>query len=590
MEKRTKIICTIGPACWSEETIRGMVDRGMNVARFNYSHMKHEDALRTITIIKDLREERSIPIALMLDTKGPEVRLYGHDGPVELSAGDEITVESYTGTDLESVRLEDDNRFFTNLPSLGSLAQSGTRVLIMDGLLEGKVVRKENDTLYIRLINSAVLRPKAHFAIPNTEYPLDFLGEKDKEDILFAVEYEFEYIALSFVGSAADIFKVRNLIIDNYPQSRTKLIAKIENKKATEHIDEIISHSDGIMVARGDLGVEMDMAEVPIMQKKIIEKSFLRGKPVITATQMLESMIDKPIPTRAEASDVANACFDLTSAVMLSGETAIGRFPELVVQTMADIVKTVEVNLDYDKILLRTYDRRRSVQKDLTTIVSGNAVSIADESRARAIVAVTKTGYSARMLSKLRPKQPIWAFTYDIHTYHQMSINWGIHPFMIQEETSFESLVALIKEVCMKEGVADQGERIVIVGGLPLGRQGTTNMVRVETVGKRPIRGKCLNDRSVSAPAVFITDREDFKSKDISGKVLFLHDFKKEYVGHFKLAAGIVMESDLYENDLSLLGVAFDIPIIINVSGAFEQFLEGSVVEINGENNELIEI
>ena len=257
---------------------------------------------------------------------------------------------------------------------------------------------------------------------------------------------------------------------------------------------------------------------------------------------------------------------------------------------MSNIVKTVEINLDYDKILIRTYDRRKNVQKDLTTIVSANGVSIADESRARAIVAVTKTGYSARMLSKLRPKQPIWAFTYDIHTYHQMALNWGIHPYMIQEETSFESLVSLIKEVCLKKGIADQGERIVIVGGLPLGRQGTTNMVRVETVGKRPIKGKCLNDRSVSAPAVFITGREDFTNKDISGKVLFLQDFKKEYVGHFKLAAGIVMETDMYENDLSLLGIAFDIPIIINVSGAFDQILEGSVVEINGKNNELIEI
>ncbi len=590
MEKKTKIICTLGPSCWEESTIRRMINNGMNVARFNYSHMKPEDALQSIEILRKIREELSIPLALLLDTKGPEVRLYGYEGPIEVKKDDTITVESYTGTDIESLKSEKPLHFYTNLPDLSSLAGEGKRILFMDGFLEGKVVASENDVLQIQLINGAVLRQKAHFAIPNTTYPLDFLSEKDKEDILFAVEQGFEFIALSFVSSAKDLFEVRNLIIDQFPESRTQLIAKIENKAAVDNIDEIISHSDGIMVARGDLGVEMDMTEVPIIQKEIIEKSFLRGKPVITATQMLESMIDKPIPTRAEASDVANACFDLTSAVMLSGETAIGNYPELTVKTMSDIVCRVEDHHDYDKILIRTYDRRKNIYRDLTTIVNGSAVSIANECRARAIVVVTKTGYSARMVSKLRPRQPIWAFTYDSITYHQMALNWGIQPFLVEEETSFETLVGHIKELCLSLELAPQGERIIIVGGLPMGKHGTTNMVRVETIGKRPIDGRSLNNRATSAPAVFINGLEDFYKKDISGKIVFLKDFRREYVSHLKIVSGIVMESALFENDLSLLGIAYTIPIIIGAEGAFEQIVEGSVVEIDGERDILVEV
>lgn len=590
MEKKTKIVCTVGPACWDEDTLRKMIAAGMNVARFNFSHMKKAEASRIVDLLKNLREELSIPLALMLDTKGPEVRVYGYEEPAALAQGDTVTVESCPADKVETVQQKKDNQFFTNLPSVTSLAAIGQRILFMDGLIEGEVIEKKDDKLHVRIKNSGNLRPKAHFAIPNTTYPLEFLSEKDKQDIFFALDHDFEYIALSFISSVEDVFKVKNLIVDNYPQATTRLIAKIENKAATQNIDEIISHSDGIMVARGDMGVEMDMTEVPVMQKKIIEKSYLRGKPVITATQMLESMVEKPVPTRAEASDVANACFDLTSAVMLSGETAIGNYPELVVKTMADIVKRVENELDFDKILIRTRERRSNIRKDLTTIVNGNAVSIANESRAEAIVAVTKTGYSARMLSKLRPRQQIWAFTYDRHSYHQMALNWGVHPLMIDEETSFETMIDNIKEIALREHIAKRGERIVIVGGLPLGRHGTTNMVRVESIGKVPIYGRCLNDHKTSAPAVFITGQDDFKEKDISGKVIFLKEFKKEYAAHFKLTAGIVMETDRHVDDLSLLGIAFNIPIIIEAEGAFEHILEGSVVEIDGKRNMLMEV
>lgn len=589
-EKKTKIICTIGPACSDKQILMDMVSEGVNVVRFNFSHMRWEEALEMLKLVRGIRDELGVPLSVMLDTKGPEVRLYGYTEKIPLKAGSMITVESYTGDAIETVSQQRENQFFTNLPTLGKLTHPGSRVLIMDGLFEGEVVDISDDTVHIELKNSGVLRPKAHFSVPNTVYPLTFLSKKDQADILFALNHGIEYIALSFVSSSTDIFSVRNLIIDNFPESKTKLIAKIENKAAVDNIDEIISHADGVMVARGDMGVEMDLAEVPIMQKQIIEKCFIRGKPVITATQMLESMIEQPIPTRAEASDVANACFDLTSAVMLSGETAIGRHPLSVVKTMAKIVRRVEEQLDYDKILLKTHDRRRDVFKDLTTIVNGNAVSVANESGAKAIVVVTKTGYSARMMSKLRPRQPIWAFTYDQLAFHQMALNWGVHPYMFHEEESFETIIEQIKQVCLEQKIAGRGERIVIVGGLPLGKHGTTNMVRVETIGKKPIRGRCLNDRSASAAAVFIRNKQDLDSKDISGKIIFLNDFHEEYVRHFKIVAGIVMETDQYARDLSLLGIAFNIPILIGAADVFEYVSEGSLVEIDGEKNRLIEV
>ncbi len=589
MRKRTKIVCTIGPACKDERVLRGMIENGMNVARLNFSHMEREEADRIIALLKNLRSKLHIPLAIMLDTKGPEVRLYGYREPVPLSQNDIITIKSYEKPDLHSKETGNKFHFYTNLPSAGSLCRIGSRVLLMDGFIEGEIIDKNETCVKVRIRNSGLLRTKAHFAIPGTEYPLPFLSEKDREDIIFAAEKGLEYIALSFVGSANNIFTVRNLIHDRFPGSAIQLIAKIENKAAIDHLDEIISHADGIMVARGDLGVELDMAEVPVMQKRIIEKSYLRGKPVITATQMLESMINNPIPTRAEASDVANACYDLTSAVMLSGETAVGSFPELVVKTMSRIIEKAEEGIDYNKIFRLRRESDFS-EADLTSIVCRNAISITDECGAKVLVVITKTGYSARMVSRLRSKIPILAMTYQDTTYNQLELNWGVNPEMIEEESSIESIIQRIGEICLERGVAERGDRIVIIAGLPLGRHGTTNMVRVETVGKKPVRGIALNKKTVSGSVVYVKEDADINTKDLSGKIVFLSDFKKDYVPYLKLVAGIVMETYKYEHDLSLLGIAYNIPIFIDAKGVFEQIKEGSVVELRGDRNIISEL
>jgi pyruvate kinase len=481
MKKKTKIVCTIGPASWNESTIRKMINAGMDAARFNFSHMPREKALEVLEMIDLIREEIGIPLPVMLDTKGPEVRLYGYSEELEVKRGDVITIESYTKSDIDTIKPPDKNHFYTNLPSVETLASAGSKVLLMDGFIEGEILSLEKTALRVKVKNRGVLRPRAHFAIPMAEYHLDFLSDKDREDILFAAENGFEYIALSFVSRSEDLAAVRSLINEKCPESKIQLISKIENKAAVKNLDSIICASNGIMVARGDLGVELDMAEVPVIQKQIIRKTLAHGVPVITATQMLESMIERPIPTRAEASDVANACFDMTSAVMLSGETAAGAYPVEVVKTMSHIIEMVEKQPEYGH--KGPAGTPLQDEDDLTAAVNRSAVSLAEECGAKAIIVVTKTGHSARMLSKMRPQLPIWAFTYSRTTYHQLGLNWGIMPYMIMEETSFESMVRRIKEIALKEKIAASGEQIVIVGGLPLGRSGTTNMVRVETAG-----------------------------------------------------------------------------------------------------------
>lgn len=480
MRKRTKIICTIGPVSRNDKILREMIKNGMNVARFNFSHMTRDEALEAIGMIKKIRKDLNVPLPIMLDTKGPEVRLYGYKEEIQLNKGDTVYIESYEGDDISKVDAIGKNHFYTNLPTVTTLGKAGARVLFMDGFIDGEITDKTDTSIVVQIRNNGVLRPRAHFAIPNVEYPLQFLSEQDKSDILFASEQGFEYIALSFVNRSEDVGQVRRLLTEINPENRIMLIAKIENRSAVENLSEIIDHADGVMVARGDLGVELDVSEVPLVQKKIIKMCYQRGKPVITATQMLESMIENPIPTRAEASDVANACFDLTSAVMLSGETAVGNYPGETVATMTAIINSVEESFENSRnsgIIIQD-----QLKEDLTAIVNSSAVSIASAIKADAIVVVTTSGYSARMLSKMRSMVPIWAFTYDPITYRQLELSWGVIPKMIAKENFFEAMVSHVKLMCLKDGIGKPGSTIVIVGGLPMGKSGTTNTVRVETL------------------------------------------------------------------------------------------------------------
>ncbi|MEJ5273748.1 MAG: pyruvate kinase [Spirochaetota bacterium] len=481
--KKTKIICTIGPASSSRKIIEELIDEGMNAIRLNFSHTKGSEVLETVKLIKKIRNEKNIPLAIILDTKGPEVRIYGYKEKLELSPKQRLIIKSYDKDDISLIVSATPNLFYTNLPNIGSLVNKNSKILLKDGFIEGFVNEIiDNQTIDVTIINGGIINPKAHLTIPNIIYPLEFLSKKDEEDIIFAVENEFEYIALSFVSSKENIIQVRDFIAkiekEKNIESKIKLIAKIENKKAVENIEEIIEHSDGIMVARGDLGVEMEIEKVPIIQKRIVKLCYKEGKPVIVATQMLESMIDNPIPTRAEASDVANACYDLASAVMLSGETAIGKDPIRVVQTMTRIIDQVENSLDYVEILNQLTRLPKNI--DVTTSIATRSVTIAYDIGAKVIAVITGSGYSARMISKVRPKLPILAYTFDFDVYNQLSLNWGIIPRYIENLNNLESMIKLIHKDIKSSGHANSKDYFILVSGLPLGKEGSTNSIRVE--------------------------------------------------------------------------------------------------------------
>ncbi len=481
--KKTKIICTIGPASSSRQIIEALIENGMNAIRLNFSHTSGKDVLETLKLIKKIREEKNIPLAIILDTKGPEVRVYGYKEKIELSKDIIIKIISYTKENIESVISEDKKIFYTNLPNIGKLLKGNTRILLRDGFIEGFVTEIIDDnTINILIKNGGILTPKAHLSIPNIDYNLKFLSDKDKEDIFFAVENDFEYIALSFVSSKENIFEIRNLINEYSKQlnkeSKIKLISKIENKKAIDNIEDIIRYSDGIMIARGDLGVELDIELVPVIQKKLIKLCYREGKPVIVATQMLESMIENPIPTRAEASDVANACYDLTSAVMLSGETAIGNNPIRVLQTMSNIINQVETSLDYNEILSQLNRIPKNI--DVTTSIATRAVTISYDIEAKAIAVITGSGYSARMISKVRPKLPIIAYTFDKDIFNQLSLNWGVVPRLINKISDFEEIIKFVKNDIKNLNFAKEDDFIVFISGSPIGKEGTTNNIRVE--------------------------------------------------------------------------------------------------------------
>lgn len=485
LDKRTKIVATLGPASDNAATIRALIKAGVNVFRLNFSHSSIEAAKAAVAAIHEARDSMELPIAIMADIKGPAVRIYGYTQALELQADDVLTIESRPAAEIDALISDTPRHVYTNLPGIDALCSIGQRVLLMDGAFAGEVVAKDKDSVRVKIGNGGALRPKAHLSLPNVDYPIPFLSEKDIRDIAFAVESEVEYIALSFVRNATDIEEVRRLAqrmrTASGRKTEVKLIAKIESARGLAAAKEILGAADGIMVARGDMGVEIAIETVPIAQKRLIRDGILRAKPVITATQMLESMIGSPMPTRAEASDVANACFDSTSAVMLSGETAIGRFPVKVVETMSAIIRAVEEEFDYEDFHRHIPLHART--GDLAAIVSYSAVSVAYEVGAAGIIVFTETGNAAKLISRLRPRMPIFAFTQNLTVYDQLAMNWGVCSLLLEgSETSLDALVAKTIDSCQRKKFLASGDRVVVVAGLPLSRKGTTNMLRVETV------------------------------------------------------------------------------------------------------------
>ena len=473
--KRTKIVCTMGPKTENVELLKEMIKSGMNVARFNFSHGSHEEHAGRMALVEEARKAVNIPVATMLDTKGPEIRTGSVPGDkkVTLVEGQDfdLTIDQSVETTQKSASI--------TYEGLVADAEIGCRILIDDGLIELKVISKDETALHCTVVNGGELGSKKGVNVPNVKINLPGITEKDKKDILFGIDQGFDFVAASFVRNAACIEEIRDIL--NIHGSRMRIIAKIESAEGIENIDEILQAADGIMVARGDLGVEIPAELVPHIQKTIIEKCNEVQKPVITATQMLDSMIKNPRPTRAETTDVANAIYQGTSAIMLSGETAAGKYPVEALKTMVKIAVRTEADVEYNKQFRVRYNGGAS---NMTTAISHATCMTAIDLDAKAIIAITRSGNTARMVSKYRPGCMIIGCTPDERTCRQMNLAWGVTPIHMKEEYSMEILLLHATEAAENKGYVKKGDVVVLTVGVPLGRSGNTNLLKATVVGE----------------------------------------------------------------------------------------------------------
>lgn len=470
--RKTKIICTLGPSTEKEGVLEQLMLAGMNVARFNFSHGDHEEQLGRLTQLRAAREKLGLPVAALMDTKGPEIRLREFaEGKVMLEAGQTFTLTTRTV-------VGDEHQVSISYKNLPQDVEVGTHILIDDGLIEMTVTNVNDTDIECRVINGGKVSNKKGVNVPNVELSMDYISPKDYKDIVFAVKEDFDFIAASFVRTADDVREVRN-ILHEHGGDAIKIIAKIENNQGIQNIDEILEEADGIMVARGDMGVEIPMEEVPVIQKMIIKKAYNAGKVVVTATQMLDSMMSHPRPTRAEATDVANAIYDGTSAIMLSGETAAGDYPVEAVETMSRIALRAEDDINY---LSRLKSREPNIKPNITDAISHSACLMAGDLNATSIVTVTKSGRTARMISKYRPQSPIVGGSLSEKVCRQLSLSWGVIPLLIEEKQDADELFDHALERAKEEGLVEEGDTVVLTAGVPLGIAGTTNLIKAHIV------------------------------------------------------------------------------------------------------------
>ena len=474
MNRKTKIVCTLGPAVEDENILRQMILEGMNIARFNMSHGNYEEHGRRLAMVKRIRKDLNLPVALLLDTKGPEIRLGDFEQKqVVLKQGQLFTLTT-------SEILGNKESAYITYSGLPYEVMPGNRILIDDGLVEMEVESVAGEEIRCLVKNTGVISARKGVNVPGVALSLPFINEKDYNDLKFAVEEDFDFVAASFTRTAEDIRELKR-ILQELGGEKIKVIAKIENSQGVENLDEILQLADGVMVARGDMGVEIPLEEVPVIQKEIIKKVYGVGKQVITATQMLESMIQYPRPTRAEANDVANAVYDGTSAVMLSGETAAGNYPLECVRTMVRIAGRTEQDIDYKKRFLQ---KCLPTEGNITNAISKATINAAMELDAKAIVTVTESGRTAYMISRYRPFCPVIACTSNEQTYRQLSLSWGVIPLLIKEKEELNDLFAEAIHAVREAALAGRGDVIVLTAGVPIGTSGTTNLLKVHYMEK----------------------------------------------------------------------------------------------------------
>ena len=570
--RKTKIVCTMGPNLFEKHLIAPLMKAGMNVARFNFSHGTYETHQHYYDEVCRIRDELGLPVATMLDTKGPEIRVRSFkNGHVTLQNGQLFTL---TTDEVEG----DEERVSITYKELPQDIAVGSSILIDDGLIGMQVERIDGADIVCRVLNGGVVSNNKGVNIPNAHLSMPFISEKDHQDILFAIKNGYDFIAASFTRCADDIMQIRHILQENNCHT-INIIAKIENMEGVENIDEILRVVDGVMVARGDLGVEVPLEDVPSLQKKLIQRGIAAGKPVITATQMLDSMIKNPRPTRAEATDVANAIYDGTSAIMLSGESAVGAYPVEAVETMVRIALRAEADMDY----IRRFSRDTSASTDVTNAISHATVTSAHDLNASAIITVTKSGSTARILSRYRPACVIVGCTTEKHVWRQLALSWGTVPLMIAEESNTDDLFEHAVDAAVQNGLVHDGELVVLTAGVPLGISGTTNLMKVHVVGHLLSRGQGLHGGKVVAPLCVIRSLEKDAKDFNTGDVIVCHQTTREMFSMLRKSSAIVLEDDNPEGHGAIAGMSLDIPVIIGAKNATNILKSGAVVTVDGE-------
>ena len=573
--RKTKIICTLGPSTDKDGVLRELIANGMNVARFNFSHGSHEEHKGRLDLLKSLREELGKPVAALLDTKGPEIRLKDFKNGTEmLEAGQTFTL---TTRDVEGTK-EICSITYKDLPQ--DVAPGGT-IMLDDGLIKLQIQTVNDTDIVCTVLNNGKIKNKKGVNVPGVHLSMPYMSQRDKDDIIFGIEQGFDFIAASFVRTAQDVYEIRNLL--NEYDSNIRIIAKIENREGVNNIDSILAAADAVMVARGDLGVEIDFTELPGIQKTIIDRSFSFGKPIVTATQMLDSMMVNPRPTRAEISDVANAIYDGTSAIMLSGETAAGAYPVEALKTMSAIAERTEQEGHYLRGRLMEPNTGKISVSDATAHA---ACLTAKDVNAAAIVTVSESGTTARLLSKYRPQQPIIACVMKEQVQRQLSLSWGITSLMMPLAHSTDELIEMSTALAKENGFLHNGELAVVTAGVPVGISGTTNMIKIHMVGNCLATGLGVGPENAevsnaTGKACVCRTLDEVRAKFKPGMVLVVPSTSNEMLNYVRDAAALVVEEPGLNSHAAIAGKALLKPTVVGAVGATSHIRDGLMIAVD---------
>lgn len=579
--KKTKIVSTLGPASNSVEIISQLIEAGANVFRFNFSHGDHEEQLARMTMVREAVKKTGKDVGILLDTKGAEIRTtvqntteadFGRAGYIQFNVGDETRISmdpEHKGTK---------EKIAVTYPGLFEDVHVGGHILFDDGLIDMEIKEKDEATreLVVVVKNAGMLGSRKGVNAPGVSISLPGITEKDAEDIRFGLDNDIDFIAASFVRKAQDVLEIRE-ILEEKDMTHVQIFSKIESQEGIDNIDEIIKVSDGIMVARGDMGVEIPAEEVPMVQKSIIKKCNAAGKSVITATQMLESMQQNPRPTRAEASDVANAVFDGTDATMLSGESANGDYPVEAVATMARIDVEAEKALSENS----TFQINQFDKTDVTETIGLSVARAAKNLGVKTIVAATESGYTAKMISKYRPDADILAVTFDERTKRGLMLNWGVYPTVAEKPSTTDEMFELAAKQAVDLGFAKEGDLILITAGVPVGERGTTNVMKIQLIGSKLLEAQGIGEKSVVANAVIAHSAEEAIAKAKEGMILVVPTTDKEYMPAIEKAAALVVEDGGLTSHAAVVGIAKDLPVIVGAKDATTTIKDGELVTLD---------